>query len=441
MLKSVDITISAGQKRGKIRAVNGVCNAPPLAVCRYLPDVLEDMKCLHIPYSRFHDAPLENPGMALVDISCVFPNFKADASNPDNYNFEATDDYLARCAEYGSKIEYRLGESIELSEKKYRVRPPADFAHFAEICVHIIRHYNCGWANGFHWGIEDWSIWEEPDNNNLFAGEFDDFLKLYEVVAKRIKQEFPDLRVGGPNALGGNDTEKFLQFCKANQVPVDFYGYTYYHRTPGRQLDQIYAIRKLLDDNGFAETALELAEWHYAPADWRALYSDPKRKPELMQEVSGENSAAFVAAVLCGMQDAPVDMAYLYCISYMAWGLFDEVLRTPLKNYFALKAFGKMLECDCRVDASVSENCNTWILAGRKGDEIFLLASCFKSGMHPVSITLDEEFNSYEVLVVDDRHDLSEETLREVKFENNRLSFSKDYAGSQIYVFRFFNKK
>lgn len=40
--------------------------------------------------------------------------------------------------------------------------PPRDHDQWADICIHIIRHYNEGWANGFHLNLDYWHIWEEP---------------------------------------------------------------------------------------------------------------------------------------------------------------------------------------------------------------------------------------------------------------------------------------
>jgi hypothetical protein len=46
----------------------------------------------------------------------------------------------------GSRIYFRLGESIEHFSEKRWVHPPADFAKWADFCVHMIRHYNESWG-------------------------------------------------------------------------------------------------------------------------------------------------------------------------------------------------------------------------------------------------------------------------------------------------------
>ena len=47
--------------------------------------------------------------------------------------------------------------------RAFHVFPPKDFQKWAEICEHIIMHYNEGWANGFHYGIKYFEVWFEPD--------------------------------------------------------------------------------------------------------------------------------------------------------------------------------------------------------------------------------------------------------------------------------------
>ena len=80
--------------------------------------------------------------------------------------FAFTDAYLKPLVEAGCKIFYRLGVTIENNWKikAYNIYPPKDFAKWARICEHVVRHYNEGWAHGFKWGIEYWEIWNEPEN-------------------------------------------------------------------------------------------------------------------------------------------------------------------------------------------------------------------------------------------------------------------------------------
>ena len=72
----------------------------------------------------------------------------------------------------------------------FRIFPPKNFGKWARICEHVIRHYNKGWTNGFHYGIRDWEIWNEPDDANfrnatsyMRKGTPEPFFELYTVTA------------------------------------------------------------------------------------------------------------------------------------------------------------------------------------------------------------------------------------------------------------------
>ena len=138
---------------GRIRRLNGGCLAPPIYSENAGKNIREEFTALRLPITRLHDAPLSNPGLNLVDVPMIFPLFHADHEDPRNYNFKATDDYIQNCIDCGTQVFYRLGVSIDHSFRKYVIDPPADPVKWVEIVSRIIRHYNEGWADGFHHNI------------------------------------------------------------------------------------------------------------------------------------------------------------------------------------------------------------------------------------------------------------------------------------------------
>ena len=65
--------------------------------------------------------------------------------------------------------------------------------------MNVIKHYNSGWANGYHYNIKYWEIWNEPDGRRDFwTGTPEQYYKLYEITAKAIKNYDPNVKVGGP---------------------------------------------------------------------------------------------------------------------------------------------------------------------------------------------------------------------------------------------------
>src|SRR5688572_9822397 len=119
---AADVTVDCSRTTGRIRPLHGVNNGPLDAGGTV--DLSAHHKELSIPFTRLLDAHWPSPDV--VDLHVVFPNFDADPERPESYNFSRTDDYLSAIAATGSKIVYRLGESIEHTPKKYNVHPPKD---------------------------------------------------------------------------------------------------------------------------------------------------------------------------------------------------------------------------------------------------------------------------------------------------------------------------
>ena len=147
----VSVTVDPSAIVGPVKPMNAVNNGPA-----YDSELQKkDFKILKIPYSRTHDASLgECYGERVVDISDIFRDFDKDPDSPASYDFRETDLYIKTLIDSGCEPFYRLGQSIENQPAaKYNIYPPKDYKKWARICEHIIRHYNEGWADGFHYDI------------------------------------------------------------------------------------------------------------------------------------------------------------------------------------------------------------------------------------------------------------------------------------------------
>ncbi len=344
---------------GRIRPLHGL-NKGPL-VPGGLFDVVREHRELGVPFTRLHDCGWPNP--YVVDHHAVFPNPEADPARPESYDFRLTDEYLAAVRRTGAEPIYRLGESIEHTTVKRHVHPPADPDKWAAVCLGIIRHYNEGWANGFHYGIRHWEIWNEPENRPaMWTGTDEDYLRLYRTAARAIKREFPALKVGGP-ALGASGlfvrgefvptefAEKFLTMCRTDQVPLNFFSWHCYTADPAELTARARAIRRLLDGHGFTDTESHLNEWNYLPGNsWAALGSaaTPASRQSFYADMAGAAGAAFATTALIELQEAPVDVCNFFHGELGGFGLFNEH-GVPLKIYEALRAFQGLRETSRRV--------------------------------------------------------------------------------------------
>ena len=345
---------------GAIRPLHGI-NKGPLAPGGIL-DVIQEQKELGIPFTRLHDCGWPNP--YVVDHHAVFPNPNADPALPESYDFRLTDEYIAAVRKTGAEPIYRLGESIEHTSVKRHVHPPADMEKWAAVCVGIIRHYNDGWASGFHHNIRYWEIWNEPENRPvMWSGTDDDYMRLYRTAATAIKRQFPALKVGGPS-LGASGSfvqgefvptdfaVSFLAMCRKEKIPLNFFSWHCYTADPAELTARSRAIRRLLDSNGFTETENHLNEWNFLPYNtWKPITKSgtPAARQRHYEDMAGAPGAAFVAAALVELQDAPVDVCNFFHGELGGFGLFTEQ-GVPQKAYQALRAFQGLMETPRRVE-------------------------------------------------------------------------------------------
>lgn len=328
---------------GAFKPLNAVNNGP--VGKRHDPNQyrsnLATYKAARIPYARPHDAALFSGygGHHTVDISGIFPDFSADPTDPTSYDFPITDEHLAIMTKAGAEPFYRLGQSIELYIKKYHVAPPADFSKWAVICEHIIRHYTEGWANGFHYHITYWEIWNEPDSwgetSGTWQGTPEQFYDLYVTTATHLKACFPHIKVGGPALAWREDwAEGFLQHVKQAGAPLDFFSWHRYCITPEEMVEKALRIDALLKANGFEKTESILNEWNYVK-DWG------KDFVKSIETIIGMKGAAFTMGCMAAAQWSPIDMLMYYDARPTTFnGMFDFYTLRPLKGYYPFLWYG-----------------------------------------------------------------------------------------------------
>ena len=141
------VTVDLGNEIRPVKPMNAVNNGPTVKKPGgdQVRGNFEDYKAARLPFARTHDSINCVPGGAhTCDINAIFRDFDADENDPKNYDFVFTDHYLDSIHRAGTEVFFRLGQTIEHGPKKYGVLPPKDFAKWARICEHVIRHYNEG---------------------------------------------------------------------------------------------------------------------------------------------------------------------------------------------------------------------------------------------------------------------------------------------------------
>ena len=349
----MNIHVDFASPAGALKPLHGVNNGP-IAFGGML-DNSHRYRELSPPWVRLHDPNWPHPRE--VDVPQIFPNFDADPDDPASYCFGPTDDYLRSILDTGAKIIYRLGTSIEHYTRRRYTQPPADFAKWARICLGIVRHYTEGWADGIPNAVEYWEIWNEADiGKPMWSGTFEQYMDLYRVAATTLKGYNSDLKVGGPahGILDKPGLPEFMAYCRKHDLPLDFYSWHLYAKTPDELVNAAHRIRGLLDEHGYGDIPTLLTEWNFLPAPWPILCSqDEYLRRECFERMKNEEGAAFCASTLIRMQDAPVDIMNYYDGQAMTWfcGLFDYY-GVPQKTFYAFKAFKELLAYPERVAAS-----------------------------------------------------------------------------------------
>jgi xylan 1,4-beta-xylosidase len=396
----MDISIDFSRTVGDIRPLHGVNNGPVgygslVDVTRYYVD-------LGIPWVRIHDSNWPHPRE--IDYYCIFPDFEKDVDDPENYDFRTTDDYIQSILKTGARIVYRLGVSIEHTANKYHVHPPDDFDKWADICVHIIRHYNEGWADGFHYDISHWEIWNEPEGgppgmtqqkNPMWSGTMEQYFELYRTASTKIRECCPDVKIGGfaytyvhPEYL-----ERFLEYVAEHRLPLDFFSWHTYTGSPTAMAEHAWNIKRKLDQYGFQKTQIHCNEYNYShplPEGMGIFGPDNQLGTEMYFEaLKSEFGASFDAAVLILLQDCPVDVLNYYDAAPMSYWSFFNCYGVPQKAYYAFEAFKEVFERKNRVETVVSEECKgIYCLGALDRDMAAVLVSSFDASGRSYDFTI-----------------------------------------------------
>jgi len=110
---------------------------------------------------------------------------------------------------------------------------PRDYKEWANYIKHFIEFLI------HRYGIEEvrtwyFEVWNEPDlYGAFFLGDKAAYFKLYKETALAIKSVDSSLRVGGPSTSASRWVNEFVEYCKKDDIPLDFVST---HQYPGDPL-------------------------------------------------------------------------------------------------------------------------------------------------------------------------------------------------------------
>jgi len=377
----VFINIDCNKTNGIIVPYAEINSGPiPIHYIKDGVDLTKQYQEIGINFVRTHDF------CGPTDISSIFPNWSADPDQESSYNFSASDACITSIINAGCRVFYRLGESA--SDNENLRQPPKNFSKWAEVCKHIVMHYNDGWNDGYHYNITYWEIWNEPDLNGFWNGTAGEYYQLYNITAKTLKSYNSSLKIGGPcvSSLDNkNYTINFLKYVAEQNIPLDFFSWHMYANSPQELYNASNFVRKMLDDHDFTNC-------ENINTEWNINILTPQRDKD------NAKNAAFTASSLIAFQGASLDHAFRYrgtqdnnwLMRLLGFDLslftFDGKYKTPALSYLAMHYIAE----DTPIRLAASANSGVTYLAGISKDKsnVSILISNYESNDTPCIINV-----------------------------------------------------
>ncbi len=437
-----DIVFDISRKFGKIKPIWGVNSGPANKVFTF--DSSKYFREASIPSVRLHDVEYPYGSGEFIDIPCIFKDFEKNETDPENYNFALSDLYIEKIRETGAEVFFRLGVSIEHAPIKRHIYPPKDYAKWARICEHIIRHYNEGFANGHKWNIRYWEIWNEADGgDNMWLGTPEEFYELYATTAYHLKKCFPDLKIGGAAFTNAKNkfTEGFFEYIKndSRNIPLDFYSWHRYFSSIDVLKKSVAESEELLQKYGFTETENIFDEWNYMES-WLD-------QGESYKKLTNHIGASYCGAVLSVLQKSSVDMAHyfeadvskewcgLFEISKMAIGKRDKAIVSPRKPFYAFLAFSEIAKRENEIHSNSREkNIYTVASSNRSGFDGMISLYGSDVGEREISFIGFPEGTVIRFYLTDKYH--TNELVKEFTVYGESASLIHPFDGNELYALK-----
>jgi len=220
--------------------------------------------------------------------------YKEDRTGKPEYNYMYVDVLFDYLQSIGIKPFVELGfmpQALASGDKtifwwRGNVTPPKDYDKWAALIRNLTEHFT------ERYGVDEvktwyFEVWNEPNlSPGFWSSTQAEYFKLYKYSANAVKSVNPAYRVGGPGTAGAAWEPEMIDFCKKNNVPIDFIsthsygvnvGYLDEYGNNGTILaPQKFAVsgdvlqsRKEISESSMPNLELHYTEWSasYTPAD------------------------------------------------------------------------------------------------------------------------------------------------------------------------------
>ena len=393
----VTVDVDFSMPVGQVKAMHGFCNGP----VSYGADISELFREIGVPQVRFAETDTALSAYA-VDVSRIFKDTSRDPRDSSAYDFSYTDKYVTAAYNAGSKVIFRLGESVDRMHSGKSAALPLDTDLFVEVCANIVRHYNDYWADGFAFGIEYFEIWSiDRDQERSSAFE------LYRRVASALKLIDSSLKVGGCGFDSIADVRDFVRYCQRRRAPIDFITLCAFSGDPLSLVDSVMDVVPYMHNCGFPNAEIVIGAWNYIDtsslgklsldevmSSSQAQFCEARRN--LFSAQSSVKGAAYALAFMISLGNVKeVSRACYYDAQpYLsAWCGISDRFGNPQKPFYAFKAYGEVYRAQNQVYSACHKaegfaHSGIYALAAEGENALYVLISSF-DGCGIVDLRLD----------------------------------------------------
>ena len=398
---------------------NGTNNGPLMT----FSDRTAEFREMGVELVRFHETHTFNT--KCIELPFIFRDFDADENDENNYYFAETDAVIRAALDAGCEVIYRLGMGTEGTIPKIFTSVPKDYQKWANIAIHVMMHYNEGWANGHFWNVRKWEIWNEPDLQGYWPGPRSAYIDFYCTVAPLLKAHDEKNQIGSggfstilppaPPKEGSpkevvddyNDrcamVPNFLERVSRENIPMDFFAFHGYCRNGEIGRRRIRYAMKLFREYGFEGKA----ETYNTESGTMFLHRDAAGHWDYTQMYDFFTAVTYINYMIA-MQRLGVNGACYYDADERNkfCGLYD--FDGSRKNHFySLKTWKYLRECGTEAESSEAPLPVSICAATGNGKKRILVCTEAEAKRLTLSITGVKKGAPYSILLFDETHPIT----------------------------------
>jgi xylan 1,4-beta-xylosidase len=220
--------------------------------------------------------------------------YKEDNNGNPQYNYQYVDVLYDYIVSQGMKPFVEIGfmpsalasGSQTVFWWKGNVTPPKDYNKWEDLIRNLVLHFT------ERYGVEEvktwyFEVWNEPNlAPGFWSSTQEEYFKLYTYTAQAVKGVNKEYKVGGPATAGAAWVPDMIDFCRKNNIALDFIsthtygvkeGFLDEYGSKGTVLDNnkwsvsgdVFKSRKQIINSSMPNLELHYTEWSssYTPAD------------------------------------------------------------------------------------------------------------------------------------------------------------------------------